>query len=456
MKKSKIIILFFLVMFIGIMSIYYCLTAYQYKTKYIRGTTINNIDVSLKTQDEVQKILTEKQYIINIKEKDIEYSIDLTDIGTIEYDEDQIKNIFTISNDNKLLYSKNKSYTITPIVSIDKDKLIKEVDNAYKNKRTENQDAYIKLENNNFVIEKEKQGNILNYDNLLNLLVDSIENNTFNIELNDECYQQPKITSKDLEEQCKKYNDSINIEIKIDCKKNQEETISVDTLAKWIEKDKNNQYVTNKNGYLKFDESKIKEYIETLSKKYNTYGNTEKFITNAGDEIELSSSFYGWKIDEEQSFNVLKETLSKYQDANIELIYSQTAAEADNNIGNTYLEVSIKDQHWWYYENGKVVVESDCVTGNYSSIKSRTDTGLTYVINKERDKTLRGAGYASFVNYWIQVNYDGEGVHDASWRSSYGGSIYLTNGSHGCINTPKENVGKLYEKIQLYTPVIIY
>ena len=28
------------------------------------------------------------------------------------------------------------------------------------------------------------------------------------------------------------------------------------------------------------------------------------------------------------------------------------------------------------------------------------------------------------------------GIHDASWRDTFGGTIYKTSGSHGCINVP--------------------
>ena len=45
------------------------------------------------------------------------------------------------------------------------------------------------------------------------------------------------------------------------------------------------------------------------------------------------------------------------------------------------------------------------------------------------------------------------GIHDASWRSSFGGEIYKYNGSHGCINMPYYNVSKLYDMVQVGTPV---
>jgi hypothetical protein len=49
------------------------------------------------------------------------------------------------------------------------------------------------------------------------------------------------------------------------------------------------------------------------------------------------------------------------------------------------------------------------------------------------------------------------GIHDADgWRSSYGGEIYKTNGSHGCVNTPYEAAKTIFETISVGTAVVVY
>ena len=50
----------------------------------------------------------------------------------------------------------------------------------------------------------------------------------------------------------------------------------------------------------------------------------------------------------------------------------------------------------------------------------------------------------------------GIGIHDASWRSKYGGEIYKTNGSHGCINTPYNEVSALYDMVEIGTPCVMF
>lgn len=66
-----------------------------------------------------------------------------------------------------------------------------------------------------------------------------------------------------------------------------------------------------------------------------------------------------------------------------------------------------------------------------------------------------GLDYESFVRYWIPVK-GAIGIHDASWRSEYGGEIYKKSGSHGCINTPLDEVAKLYDLVEIGTPCVMF
>lgn len=124
------------------------------------------------------------------------------------------------------------------------------------------------------------------------------------------------------------------------------------------------------------------------------------------------------------------------------------------STGNTYIEISIDQQHMWYYKNGKQVATTEVVTGNKGT--SDTPKGYFSVLNKTRNTYLSGAGYSSFVNYWIAFKGNSYGIHDASWRSAYGNPHYMGNGSHGCVNTPKAQVAQIYNNASIGTPVIIY
>lgn len=123
-------------------------------------------------------------------------------------------------------------------------------------------------------------------------------------------------------------------------------------------------------------------------------------------------------------------------------------------VGDTYIEINIAQQHMWYYIKGELYVSTDVVTGNYNSMD--TPKGYWEINSKASPATLVGADYTSYVDYWMAFIGSGYGIHDASWRSSFGGQIYKGNGSHGCVNTPFAAVKKMYGKVTIGTPVIIY
>ena len=121
---------------------------------------------------------------------------------------------------------------------------------------------------------------------------------------------------------------------------------------------------------------------------------------------------------------------------------------------NTYISISISNQYLVYYKMGKLVLETPVVTGNYGN----TPYGTYYVNNKARNVTLKGPEddpYESFVYYWIPFISSTHGMHDATWRSRFGGNIYTYDPSHGCVNMPLDKAADLYYMVEIGTPVYI-
>ena len=99
-------------------------------------------------------------------------------------------------------------------------------------------------------------------------------------------------------------------------------------------------------------------------------------------------------------------------------------------------------------------MDTDVTTGTMSTGHA-TPAGVFYIENRLRDTELKGEDYLTKVSYWMQV-YLGIGIHDAVWRSDFGKDYYLTDGSHGCINTPYDKVQLLFDNVVVGTPVIMY
>ena len=122
--------------------------------------------------------------------------------------------------------------------------------------------------------------------------------------------------------------------------------------------------------------------------------------------------------------------------------------------GDTFVEISLDNQYLWYYLDGELLVETPVVTG-WPDAGDETRRGYFHVYGMVDDTYLVGPTWYDHVDYWMP--FDGQiGMHDSSWRSEYGGNIYLEQGSHGCVNTPLEAVGTIYENIWEGVPVIVY
>ncbi len=124
------------------------------------------------------------------------------------------------------------------------------------------------------------------------------------------------------------------------------------------------------------------------------------------------------------------------------------------DIGSTYIEVDMGEQKMYYYVNGVLKIDTPIVTGN-TSRRMGTPSGVNFVYLKQKNRVLRGRDYASPVDFWMPVKGN-IGIHDASWRSKFGGEIFKTNGSHGCINTPRDAMEQLYDMAEVGTPVVMF
>ena len=204
------------------------------------------------------------------------------------------------------------------------------------------------------------------------------------------------------------------------------------------------------------DPERIRAFIGRLAEEYDTYGKEISFQSTRGDIIQVpGNGTYGTAIDQEAEFAYLTEALEeKREEIHIPAYLHQGLVRGRNDIGDTYIEVDMTDQKMYYYEDGELVLETDIVTGN-TGRRMGTPQGVNFVYNKQRNRVLRGQGYASPVKYWVPVK-GAIGIHDASWRSEFGGEIYKTNGSHGCINTPTEIMSQLYDSVEIGTPVVMF
>ncbi len=218
-------------------------------------------------------------------------------------------------------------------------------------------------------------------------------------------------------------------------------------INEWLSVDQNYQVTLNKD--------KVKEYVDYIGKTYNTFGKVRTFQTTYDKVVRVEGGDYGWWLDRKSELAELVELIEHGEQTVKTPVYFQTAQQyGDDDIGNTYVEVNLTAQHLFFYKDGKLIVESDFVSGNVSK-NYATPVGTYPIQYKENDATLVGEDYETPVKYWMPFNKN-IGFHDASWRTEFGQDIYKTRGSHGCINMPPKAAKKVFEHIRRGVPVVVY
>ncbi len=216
-------------------------------------------------------------------------------------------------------------------------------------------------------------------------------------------------------------------------------------------------------------QEKVTEYVSKLAEKYNTRYRDRIFTTSWGQEVTFPAGLneYGYTILEESEAAQLTQDILSGESVEREPIYLTTndwgdpcylSRNGQDDLNGTYVEVSIGAQHMWYYLNGALFLESDVVTGDVT-LDQGTASGVFPLAFKESPATLKGGEgkkkYTTKVQYWMPF-YEGQGLHDAWWKTVFGGEEYKGNGSHGCVNLPSSVAETLYNNIVPGTPIVIY
>lgn len=216
-----------------------------------------------------------------------------------------------------------------------------------------------------------------------------------------------------------------------------------------------NTWLSGDDGKVVVDEEAVLDFVKGLGKTYNTAYKPKEFETSYGKTITISTGFYGWRIDNAGEVAQILEELKAGEPVEREPVYAQTAnSHEGNDYGDSYVEINLTAQHLFLYKDGNLVVDTDFVSGCVAKGHS-TPTGAFGVTYTTTDAVLRGEDYETPVNYWMPFNGD-VGMHDATWRRNFGGNIYKTNGSHGCINLPLSAAKKIYETIDKGYAVLVY
>ena len=214
-----------------------------------------------------------------------------------------------------------------------------------------------------------------------------------------------------------------------------------------------------------FDEEAMYAWIDTLADSVDTVGTTRTYVGADGSTYTSSGGTYGWKVNRDDLKADIQEAIAA---SRTEALTIPCDSEGYTWTGQgqpdwgAHAEVDISAQHAWFFDaNGTLLWESDMVSGKTGH---STNIGIFRILYKKSPATLTGdivastgqPEYQTPVTYWMPFTSGGQGFHDATWRSNFGGSIYINSGSHGCVNLPYSAAEKLYSLIETGNAVIVH
>lgn len=428
------------------------------KVHFYEGTTIDGIDVSKKSLKGAAEALSDaaKDYSINIIFRDEELTVDGSEIN-LQYNTSS--DLQSVKDQQNAVLSSDTTQeqlalTAEDIYIFDKTKLedmLKALDALDTAKMTAPVNAKLLWDDDakSYYLEDQDAGNTLDPDKLIEAVEAAVAAGQTMLDVDEAgLYETAALTAES--ENAQNVIDTANAYASVSLRY----TFRDGKTAKISGKRIRSFLGITKAGEVGIKKKKVTAYVEKLIAKHDPEENYTQFETTSGKIIELYIPTGGIEIEKDSLVADIMNCIKNGTSGEREAAYKELTDGVDNNFDGNYIEVDIENQMVYLYKNGRLIISTPCVTGCVSEGHS-TPAGVYKIQNMMRDTTLVGDDYESDVSYWMPFN-GGVGLHDASWRSYFGGDIYYYNGSHGCVNLSYSAAEKIYSNISIGYRVIVH
>lgn len=438
---------------------YYIQRGRQYETVFFPCTVINGMDASGRTVEQVKEMIASEidGYVLTIIKRGGETEqITKEEIGLHSEFDGSLEKYLSAQDPLRWWEHQRQTteYEIKTMIAYDEEMLSEKIDSLEmfdEDKVKQPEDAYLSdyISGEGFKVLEGDPGTALDKEKVAAGIKDAVESLKTELVLEElDAYEKSAVTTEDkeLNEIADRLNKYVNMTVTYEFGEKQE-VLDGDIIVDWISMGDEKEVSVNQEA--------VTAYVKDLAARYDTAYKAKKLETSYGETVEITKGFYGWQIDQKKEAEELYNILLSGESQVREPVYKQTAAShGENDYGDRYVEINLTAQHLHFYKDGQLVVESDFVSGNVARGNS-TPSGAYPLTYKQRNAVLTGPTYRSPVSYWMPFN-KGIGMHDANWRGSFGGNIYKTNGSHGCINLPTGAAKTIFENIETGMPVLCY
>ncbi len=432
------------------------------------NTTVDGDDVSGKTKSEIAASIQAQLdgYTLSVSGDGVELSLKGSDLGLAYDGEAYATEVMSRANawEWPLIISKTRAYELQKTVKYDSEKVASalapfvESSKASAEESRKNASITYDAATASYTLKDGGDTRTLDADLAAKKICSAIDSLQSSVALGDECLDAGDDYSKSVAE-ANAYlaaAPELTLAGKAVCQ------VSAEQVASWLK--------IGDDLSVEVDSSAVTTWCKgELSKACDTVGTERTYTRPDGKSVTVSGGTYGWNINGAETAEKIVDALKAGQKTTIEIpTYSQgeTYANGGADWGNRYIDVDLTEQYARMYDaSGNLIWETEIVTGDATK-GYNTPCGV-YTMNSNRasnnvelrgktDATTGEPEYISYVDYWMPFIDNSYALHDASWRSRFGGTIYEGNGSHGCVNLPVDKAAELFNLCSVGDVVVVH
>lgn len=440
-----------LLVVLGVGVLAYSAQAARLEGRMPNGSTIAGYDVGGKTQSQTLSFLKQivKGHKIVLKAEDQTFEARDADLGVIyNLSATVSRAYFNKPNSTDLVYDLSQSKLAEFVKSVES-----KINRPYKN-------ATLKVENSVVALVPAENGYGLASSTILSSIETAIKKALSQpLKLSYEVIK-PQLRDQDTAGAKAQAEDLMSKEVSLtfENKSFKPDKQTIGTWLDFVEESQNGRLTLQS----KINPIKIKPYLATVAKQVNIAAVQKKVTKSGSKETVTQEGKDGRALDE----NVVQQAIYNSLSSGKPLVgfalsaktipYTTKTVEVFS-LDGLYIDINISTQRLIVFNDNQPIYESAITTGaTYYDFGTPVGVGRIYAkIYKTR---LRGGGrfpYDVPVDYWMPFNGQ-VGLHDATWRSGFGGQDYYYNGSHGCVNLPFETAKFIWDTAPIGTPVNVH
>ena len=453
---------------VGVLAIAYVAVALVFSNWFLPNTTIGDMDISLKSSDEVAAMIDDAaaNYTLDVVGDGFSYRTDAKGVG-LSADSNAI--VRTMHEDlsgwmwpvliMQPSHDEAGRFEITFKQALYQDG-VKAAVEKFNETATPPTNATIQYDEatNSFKVKPEEIGTQLDTNAVLSAMAEAIGGLNPKVTLGEEQLLQPKIFADDpkLKESAELASGMIKAKLTLNLAGQEVGTISADELAQFVSMNEETYEVT-------LDQEALNEWVENLADGFNTVESERTYTREDGKVVTVSGGVYGWEVDTEALRDAIIDGVKSGSSTTIDIPCSQEAdvynGPGERDWGSRYIDVDLSEQYVRFFDDGEIIWEAPCISGKPDGVHD-TNTGVYVINNKKSPEKLEGYEngvkiYTSYVTYWMPFVGNAIGLHDADWQPSFGGSMYANGyGSHGCVNLPPYAAAELFGIVEIGDVVV--